>query len=228
MRRTRGWKVRTPSLHFLYRCLLRAFGPQGWWPADSPFEMMVGAILTQATSWHNAERAIERLKREGALAPRRVLAMPRARLERTIRPAGYFRQKARRLRALTSWYIKRYAGSARRMFRTSCQLLRDELLDLHGIGPETADSILLYAGNQPVFVVDAYTTRVLNRHRLIRRASRYEQVQAFAVRELPMSPKVYNECHALLVAVGKRYCHRRKPDCQRCPLRDLPHTVEVC
>jgi len=211
----------------IYRRLLRAFGPQGWWPARSPFEMMVGAILTQATNWDNVEQAIERLARAGALQPRRLLALRQGRLERAIQPAGYFRQKATRLRAFSRWYVRRYAGEARRMFRTPWRILREELLSLHGIGPETADAILLYAGGQPVFVVDAYTVRVLTRHRLIRAEAGYEDVQRAALRALPAQVKVYNECHALLVAVGKRYCHRRHPDCQRCPLGDLAHTIEV-
>ena len=213
------------SLRAIYRRLVRAVGPQGWWPASSPFEMMVGAILTQATSWHNVERAIARLKRAERLHPRRLLAMGRGRLERTVRPAGYFRQKAKRLRAFASWYVSRYAASPERMFRTPWPALRQELLGLEGIGPETADSMLLYAGGKPVFVVDAYTTRVLRRHRLIGARATYDEVQRLAVRRLPVSVKVYNEFHALLVAVGKRFCHRRHPECRRCPLGDLPHTV---
>lgn len=215
---------RTPVI---YRRLLGAFGPQGWWPASSPFEMMVGAILTQATNWHNVERAIERLKRAGALHPRRILALRNGRLERAIQPAGYFRQKAKRLRGFSRWYVRRYAGLAGRMFRTPWPVLRQELLALHGIGPETADSILLYAGGAPVFVVDAYTIRVFRRHRLIGDEASYEQVQRAAMGALPARAKLYNEFHALLVAVGKRYCHRRHPDCRRCPLGDLAHTVEV-
>ncbi|MBI3331123.1 MAG: endonuclease III domain-containing protein [Candidatus Omnitrophica bacterium] len=217
----------TPAtLRVIYRRLLRAFGPQGWWPARTPFEMMVGAVLTQATNWRNVERAIGRLRRAGALRPRRLLALRRGALEGAVRPAGYFRQKAKRLRAFTQWYTARYAGSARRMFRTPWPSLRRELLGLHGIGPETADSILLYAGEQPVFVVDAYTVRVFRRHRLLKAKATYEAVQRLAMRELPADAALYNEFHALLVAVGKRYCHRRHPDCAQCPLGDLPHMIE--
>ena len=212
-------------LRLIYRRLFRAFGPQGWWPASHPFEMMVGAVLTQATSWRNVEQAIERLRRAGGLAPRRLLAMPRRRLERAIRTAGYFRQKAKRLAIFSRWYVTRYGGSPARMFRTPWRALRTELLSLHGIGPETADSMLLYAGKQPVFVVDAYTTRIFRRHRLIGADATYEDVQRFAMRELSPSATVYNECHALLVAVGKRFCHRQHPDCGHCPLGDLPHTI---
>ncbi len=240
----RPWK-RTP-LRLIYRRLLRAFGPQGWWPASSPFEMMVGGILTQATNWHNVEQAIERLRRAGGLSPRRLLAMPRERLERAVRSAGYFRQKTQRLTVFSRWYVTRYAGSRARMFRTPWRALREELLALHGIGPETADSMLLYAGGQPVFVVDAYTIRVFRRHRLIGAGATYDGVQRFAMRELSPIPRrtslardrgerlkgveatsttVYNEFHALLVAVGKRFCHRQHPDCEHCPLGDLPHSM---
>lgn len=220
-------KGRPATLRVIYRRLLRAFGPQGWWPARSPFEMMVGAVLTQATNWRNVERAIARLRRAGALRPQRFLALRRGELEGAIRPAGYFRQKAKRLRAFARWYVTRYAGSPRRMFRTPWPTLRHELLGLHGIGPETADSILLYAGAVPVFVVDAYTVRVFTRHRLLSRKATYDMGQRLAGRSLPADAALYNEFHALLVAVGKRYCHRRSPDCAQCPLGDLPHTIEV-
>ena len=215
------------TLRAMDRRLRRAFGPQGWWPARTPFEMMVGAVLTQATAWRNVEQAIGRLRRAGALRPRRFLALRRMELEGAIRPAGYFRQKATRLRVFARWYMTRYAGSARRMFRTPWPALRRELLALHGIGPETADAILLYAGAAPVFVVDAYTVRVFTRHRLLDRQATYDAVQQLAMRALPTDAALYNEFHALLVAVGKRYCHRRSPDCAQCPLGDLPHTIEV-
>ena len=208
----------------MYRRLFRAFGPQGWWPATSSFEMMAGAILTQATNWRNVEQAIARLTRTGPLTPRRLLRMGRGRVERAIRPAGYFRQKAKRLTAFSRWYLSRYAGSPTRMFRVPWRTLRQELLALHGIGPETADSMLCYAGDQPVFVVDAYTARVFRRHRLIRAEAPYHQIQQLVMQGMSASAKRYNEFHALLVAAGKRYCHRRNPDCRCCPLGDLPHT----
>ncbi len=217
----------TTPLRVLYRRLMRAYGPQGWWPADSPFEMMVGAILTQATNWHNVEQAIGRLKQAGPVKPRRLLAMSRGRLERAIQPSGYFRQKADRLTTFSRWYLRRFGGSPRRMFRTPWRALRTELLARKGIGPETADSILLYAGNQPAFVVDTYTSRVFIRHRLSEPGATYDRMQQAATDTLPARVKVYNECHALLVAVGKRHCHRRDPDCAHCPLGEFPHTNEV-
>ena len=216
----------TVALRLLYRRLYRAFGPQHWWPAQTPFEMMVGAILTQATSWHNVEQAITRLRRGGALSARGLLARPTRELERAVRPAGYFRQKARYLQGFTRWYVARHQGSARRMFKTPWAALRAELLSLKGIGPETADSILLYAGHRAVFVVDAYTRRVFRRHRLIGASATYEEIQGVAMGRAPKPAQRYNEFHALLVAVGKRFCHRRHPECTRCPLGDLPRTLE--
>lgn len=211
-------------LRVLYRRLFRAYGPQGWWPARSPFEVMVGAVLTQATNWRNVERAVTNLKRAHGLQARRLLALPPARVARAIRPTGYFRQKAKRLLSFTRWYVKRYDGRVSRMFRTPWPRLREELLALDGIGPETADSILLYAGAQPVFVVDAYTIRIFRRHRLIGSRLSYEAVQGKVMAALPPDAALYNEFHALLVAVGKQHCHRRKPSCACCPLSDLPHT----
>ncbi len=212
------------TLRVIYRRLLGAFGPQGWWPADSAFEMMVGAILTQATNWRNVEQAIARLKRTRLLQPRRIAAASRRTLAQAIRPAGYFRQKAGRLAGFARWYLARYGGRPARMFRTPWPRLRQELLALNGIGPETADSMLLYAGRKPVFVVDAYTARVFRRHRLVSARATYDDAQQLVMQEGP-PPATYNEYHALLVAVGKRFCHRRRPECRRCPLGDLPHTM---
>jgi endonuclease-3 related protein len=215
------------TLPVMYRRLLRVLGPQGWWPAESPFEMMVGAILTQGTSWHNVEQAISRLKRAKLLSSRALLAHPKAQLERVIQPAGFFREKARRLRVLARWLQVRSGGRMAPLFATPWPRLRRELLALHGIGPETADAILLYGGAAPVFVVDAYTRRILRRHRLIGPRAAYADIQALAMRSVRPSTTVYNEFHALLIVVGKRWCHRRNPKCTDCPLGDWPHTREV-
>ena len=212
-------------LRKIYTHLYRQLGPQRWWPARSTFEMIAGAILTQATNWHNVEKAISRLRRQRALQPQGLLALGRRGLEHAVRPARYFRQKAVRLRMFASWYLARYQGQARRLFAKRWRVVRQELLALHGIGPETADAILLYAGKQPVFVVDAYTQRIFRRHRLIGSAAGYEDTQRFVMKSLRGGERVYNEFHALLVALGKRYCHRRDPDCSRCPLRTFPHRV---
>lgn len=222
MRRSR--RTQSRAVRAVYRRLFQRLGPQGWWPARSPFEMMVGAILTQATNWHNVEQAIRRLRRAGALSPARLAALPLPRLQRLIRPAGYFRQKAGRLRAFARWYVSRYGGRPDRLFRQPWPTLREELLALHGIGPETADSILCYAGRQPVFPVDAYTARVFRRHWLIAPRASYGEIQRLVMGALPDTGNTYNEFHALLVAVGKRHCVRRTPRCHGCPLAALPHT----
>lgn len=214
------------TLDVVYRRLSRALGPQHWWPARTPFEVMVGAILTQATSWHNVERAIGRLRRARALTPRGLLAQRRTTVERCVRPSGYFRQKTQRLLRYTRWYLRRYRGEAARMFRTPLRALRGELMRQRGIGPETADSILLYAGAQPIFVVDAYTRRIFRRHRLLRGHPPYGEVQQFVMDRMARDARRYNEFHALLVEAGKRYCHRCDPDCAHCPLGDLPRTLE--
>jgi endonuclease-3 related protein len=225
MRRVRPRGV--PSLMTIYRRLLRVFGPQHWWPASHPFEVMVGAILTQATAWHNVERAIDRLRRGGALSAERVAAMPTDRLRTMVRPAGYFRQKTARLRAFSQWAMARFQGRPGRMFRVEPQQLRAELLSLSGIGPETADSILLYAGQQPVFVIDAYTRRIFARHHLIGGREAYDALQQFVMAQLPRDAQLFNEFHALIVTLGKRHCHRRAPECAQCPLEVFPHTIEV-
>jgi len=215
-----------PSLRQLYRRLLRALGPQQWWPAKSPFEVMVGAILTQGTNWHNVERAIARLKTAQALSARRLASLRASGIQPLIRSSGYFRQKTTRLQAFSRWYLATYGANVKRMFRTDRWRLRHELLQLSGIGPETADSILLYAGHQPVFVIDAYTRRILRRHQLIEGHEPYEVLQRVVMDRLPEDPQLFNEFHALLVAVGKRYCHRRDPDCARCPLGEFPYQLE--
>lgn len=178
----------------------------------------MGAILTQNTAWSNVERALARLRARRLLAPARLGSVPLGPLARLIRPSGTFRVKALRLRAFVGYLRKRYQGSLRRMGRAPLDALRGELLRVRGIGPETADSILLYALGRPVFVVDAYSRRVLSRHRLVARGAGYEAIRAFFERHLPSDPRLYNEYHALLVAVGKEYC-RSRPRCETCPLR---------
>ena len=187
---------------------------------------MVGAILTQNTSWDNVERAIRQLKQARALSARRIVGLKTSTLNRLIRSSGYFRQKTVALQTFSRWYLARYGGSVRRMFRTDPQVLRRALLDVKGIGEETADSILLYAGGQPVAVVDAYTRRIFRRHRLAKGDESYARLQRYVVDHLRGDARLYNEAHALLVAVGKRYCHTRHPDCACCPLGKFPHHLE--
>jgi endonuclease III related protein len=208
-------------LNEVYRRLFDAFGPQHWWPGERPFEMMLGAILTQSTSWKNVLRAIHNLRESDLLEPHALYAVPLSELEELIRPAGYFRVKARRLRSFLEFFVERYGGSPEAMFRTSLTELREELLGVHGIGPETADAILLYAGGLPIFVVDAYTHRVLARHGWIGFDADYHQIQDYVQSELPQEAPLYNEFHALLVRLGKNYCVKTNPKCAECPLQEL-------
>ena len=213
------------TLHEYFQTLSAALGPMNWWPAKTPFEMIVGAILTQSTAWTNVEQALANLQRAGLLKPSGLERVSEARLARLIRPSGYFRQKAKKLKAFVAYLRKRHGGSLARMFRTPTAELREQLLAVHGIGPETADSILLYAGGHPVFVVDAYTHRILDRHRLARGNPDYHAVQGLFQSNLPKDPALYNEFHALLVNVGKNWCRKSRPRCEECPL--LPHLPDA-
>ena len=211
------WQGR--DIRSIKRILFKKFGPQHWWPGETPFEVMVGAILTQNTAWTNASRAIDRLKEGRLLSPVKLDKVSQPRLARLIRSSGYFNQKSKRLKEFVHYFRKEYGGSVRRMRRRPAAHLRAELLELSGIGPETADSILLYALGKPVFVVDAYTRRVLARHSLIPWGASYAEIQALFNRNLPPSrASLFNEYHALLVRVGKEFC-RARPKCQLCPLR---------
>jgi endonuclease III related protein len=205
----------------VYRCLFEVFGPQHWWPGESPFEVIVGAVLTQNTSWQNVERAIGNLREADLLEPHALFAVPVEELEELIRPAGYFRVKSQRLRSFLKFLIERYDGSLDEMFGVGLPDLRYQLLEVSGIGPETADSILLYAGELPSFVVDAYTHRVFSRHGWIDFEADYHQIQDYVQSELPQETPVYNEFHALLVRLGKDYCKKTKPKCSECPLREM-------
>lgn len=207
-----------PQLYRFYRHLFAHLGPQHWWPGRTRFEVILGAILTQNTNWVNVEKTLRNLRRASSLGPRGLARLPQAELARLLRPSGYFRQKARRLGHFLDFLQQRYQGSLSQMFRAPTARLRAELLALNGIGEETADSILLYAGRRPVFVIDAYTRRILQRHRLACSDAPYRQLQKLFEDHLPRDPQLYNEYHALLVAVGKRYCHRLQPACRTCPL----------
>lgn len=178
----------------------------------------MGAILTQNTGWANVEKAVKNLRRASVLAPRRLARLSQEHLHSLLQPSGYFRQKARTLSAFLEYLGIRHGHSLRRMFRTPTDRLHDDLLRLRGIGKETADSILLYAGKRPVFVIDAYTRRILLRHGLAAPDATYEALQGLFLNHLPRKAKLFNEYHALLVAAGKHYCHRRQPDCSHCPL----------
>ncbi|MCA9235784.1 MAG: endonuclease III domain-containing protein [Planctomycetales bacterium] len=204
----------------VYEILLDKLGPQGWWPGDTPLEVMIGAVLVQNTAWANVERALDNLRNADALDPHRLLALSPAELEPLIRPAGYFRVKSRRLQNLMRWLVDRAEGDAERLRESNAQALREELLAINGVGPETADSILLYALEKPVLVVDAYTLRIWARHGWIDYDVDYHQLQEHLASELPQEVGVFNELHALLVAVGKKWC-KPKPHCAGCPLEQL-------
>lgn len=211
----------TATLREVYDRLLAAFGPQHWWPGQSPFEVLIGAVLTQNTSWKNVERAIENLRQRDLMAVGALYAVPPEELEELIRPAGYFRVKARRLRSLLEFIVTQYDGSLEAMFSAGLSTLREELLGVHGIGPETADSILLYAGGLPTFVVDTYTHRILSRHGWIDFDADYHQIKEHFESSLEEDVALYNEFHALLVCVGKDYCRKTRPRCRDCPLGEL-------
>lgn len=205
----------------VYERLLARFGPQHWWPGDSPFEIMVGAVLVQNTAWNNVERAINNLRDAHLMEPFTLYALTTSELAELIRPAGYFQVKAKRLRNLLQFVIDEYDGSLDAMFRTEVATLREQLLAIHGIGPETADAILLYAGGLPSFVVDTYTFRVMCRHGWIGYDSNYYDIKDYFESTLPTDANLYNEYHALLVRVGKDYCRKSAPKCEECPLLNL-------
>ncbi len=210
----------------IYHRLLDFFGPQHWWPGETPFEVAVGAILTQNTSWTNVAKAIANLKAAGCLDPIKLHEMDTEALETLIRPAGYFRVKAKRLQSFLRWLCDRYGGDLTNLESIDTARLREELLSISGIGPETADSILLYALNRPVFVVDTYTARVMARHGLIGPDLDYQQLQDLFLSNLEPDVALFNEFHALLVMTGKNYCKPR-PKCHFCPLDSLPHQTDI-
>jgi len=204
----------------IYRRLYHAFGPQRWWPGETPFEIAVGAILTQNTNWGNVEKAIDNLKRDKALNVESINNMKTEKLASLIKPAGYFNVKAKRLKAFISFLTNEYHGSLKRMKKEEMQTLRVRLLQVHGVGPETADSILLYALEKPVFVIDAYTKRILSRHILMEYDKSYEEFQKIFHSSLKRDVKFFNEYHALFVRLGKTYC-RKKPICKGCPIEGI-------
>ena len=208
-------------LREMYRKLWEAFGPQGWWPGDSPFEVCLGAILTQNTNWNNVARVLAELKAEGLLQPRALLKMPEAELAQRLKPVGYFNVKARRLKSFLDFFAGRFQESLELMARADLEALRPALLEVKGIGPETADSILLYALNKPTFVVDAYTFRILGRHGLVGETASYEELRQTFMDHLAPEVPLYQEFHALLVRLGKDFC-RPRPSCDECPLQKWP------
>ena len=200
-----------------YRTALKKLGPQHWWPGETPFEVCVGAILTQNTNWTNVEKAIANLKARRLLDPRSLYLLHPAELAALIRPAGYFNIKTKRLRSFLKFLIDEYDGDLDRMFAERTEGLREKLLAVKGIGPETCDSILLYAGSHPVFVVDAYTKRIFTRHQVISEEDDYHAIQDYFTRHLSEEARLFNEFHALIVNIGKNWCKSREPACEHCP-----------
>ena len=241
---------RQEQIREIYRVLAQAWGPQHWWPARSRFEVIVGAFLTQNTNWSNAELAIHQLRAAKLLSVEGIRGTPLAKLEKLIRSSGYFRQKAYRLKNFVRFLDENYRGSLTRMLSEPTEKLRDELLSLSGVGPETADSILLYAGQHPVFVIDAYTRRLTVRHQIAAESVSYTELRTLfeAALEGITSPlrrgsflpegashrpsrmstthrsatsQVFNDMHGFMVGIGKNYCHKSQPDCVNCPLSSL-------
>jgi endonuclease-3 related protein len=206
------------QLLVIYARLYAHFGPQHWWPGRGAFDVVVGAILTQNTAWTNVEKAIANLTRARLMNPARMHHTPVARLARLVRPSGYYNLKAKKLKAFCACLFSKHRGSLTRLFTLDAAALRQELLQVYGIGPETADSIVLYAAHKPVFVIDAYTRRIFSRLGLAPDDAPYDDLQHLAAQNLPCDEQLFNEYHALLVALGKNYCTKRAPRCSACPL----------
>ncbi len=208
----------------IYQRLFAAYGPQHWWPGDSPFEIIVGAILTQSAAWTNVEKAISNLKSAGVLSPSAILEIPLEELAQLVKPSGYYNAKAKKLKAFVEWLSNNYRNDLNNLSEIKIGELRNQLLSIHGIGNETADSILLYALNRPVFVIDAYTKRIISRIGLLSEESGYTEFQQYFMHNLPGEVKLFNEYHALLVRLGKEACWK-KPDCTNCCLSDICRTA---
>jgi len=208
-------------LYAVYRRLFLRFGGQRWWPARTPLEVAVGAVLTQNTSWCNVEKAILNLRREKVLSFRALQRLPAERLAGLIRPAGYYNIKAERLVNLLDFFGREYGGNLRKAGNTVTADLRVKLLSVKGVGPETADSILLYAFDRPVFVVDAYTRRFMLRHGIIKGDEDYADVQKLFMQNLKCDVKLFNEYHALIVRLNKDFCRKNVPLCDNCPLKGI-------
>lgn len=216
------------TLRQYYQTLHQRLGPQGWWPARTRLEVILGAILTQNTAWTNATLAVRRLREAGLLNLAKLQRATRSEMENCIRPAGFYRQKALTIRNFLGWLRRACGGSLATLFALPAEEARRELLKIRGLGPETVDAILLYAGRRPFFVADAYARRILARHGLLPAGAGYSAVQQFLHRHLPPDQALFNQFHALLVEVGKRFCRRQRPDCGACPLKAfLPDTSSL-
>lgn len=213
-------EIRKNNLLQMYQTLRNRFGFLNWWPGDTPLEIALGAILTQSTSWKNVEKAIANLKKENLLSVEALLNVESADLAELIRPSLYYNQKAKKVKGFISYLVHKYDSDLEKMKAVTTEVLRLELLSLWGIGPETADSIILYALNKPIFVIDAYTRRILSRHGISAAADEpYDTLQQFFQANIPRDVELYKDFHAQIVEVGKNYC-RRRPLCSECPLKN--------
>lgn len=207
------------KLMAIFERLYKSYGPQDWWPGRTRFEIIVGAVLTQNTAWANVEKAMGNLKKEKLLSPQKIENLDRRVLARLIRPAGYYNIKAKRLKNFIDFLFSEYGGSIDKLAMQESGKMRHELLSINGIGPETCDSIMLYAFKRAVFVVDAYTKRIFSRHGFFKESATYDEVQKFFTANLPKDTDLYNEYHALIVRLGKELC-RKKPKCGACAMKE--------
>ncbi|MFC1951899.1 endonuclease III domain-containing protein [Chloroflexota bacterium] len=210
------------ALQNIYRQLMAHYGPQHWWPAQNPFEVILGAILTQSAAWGNAEKAIANLKAAKALSPKALRHLSLPEIATLIHPCGYYNAKALKLKSFAHWLGEYYNDNLSQFFTNNTDHIRQQLLAIHGIGQETADSIILYAANKPIFVIDAYTRRIINRIGLAPDSNSYTAYQAFFMDNLPTDTGLFNEYHALLVRLAKDVC-RNRPLCQQCCLNNICH-----
>jgi endonuclease-3 related protein len=209
------------KINKVYAALEEYFGDLGWWPASSAFEVIIGAVLTQNTAWSNVSKAIKGLKRNKCLTPEKIVRLDTKRLSQIIRPAGYYRVKSERIKAVSRFLLDECRAKLSKLKKESAWELREKLLKVKGIGPETADSILVYALEKPVFVVDAYTKRIFSRHGLVGEKASYDEVQSLVHENFSRSTKRLNQFHALLVETGKRFCRKKKGLCGECPLKGM-------
>lgn len=209
------------KLNKIFNTLYTSLGPQHWWPGETPFEIAVGAILTQNTNWSNVKKAIDNLKKHDLLTAHKIYKLPEKKLSELIKSSGYYRIKAKRLKSFVNFLINEYGGEISNMKHEDITILRKKLLSINGIGKETADSILLYAIDRPVFVIDAYTKRILSRHRITIESNSYDDYQNLFHTSLMKDPKLFNEYHALLVNTGKNFCKKSEPLCSICPLKNI-------
>ena len=206
----------------IYRQLMACYGPQHWWPAEEPFEVIVGAILTQSAAWGNVEKAIANLKSDGALSSKALRRLPLSEIAGLIHPCGYYNAKAQKLKAFANWLGEHFNDDLSELFVSDIGYLRQQLLSIHGVGQETADSIILYAADKPIFVIDAYTRRIVSRVGLAPDNDEYTAYQSLFMNNLPTDVRLFNEYHALLVCLAKNVC-RTRPLCQQCCLDNICH-----